>query len=81
MLDLQLTRVTEGFVNDPRSNYFQNGTLYVSKIFKWFHEDFNNNITSFIVKYAKGELKKNLSSHSGDIQIKYLNYDWSINRR
>jgi hypothetical protein len=54
-------------------------TLYVSKIFKWFAQDFNKEIVGFFSKYAKGDLKKELESNKNKIKVKYLDYDWSLN--
>jgi hypothetical protein len=78
-LDQQLDDSTMAFVNDPKSNYFSSNALYVSKIFKWFSEDFNNDIISFFLKYAKDDFKKELESKRKEIKIKYLQYDWSLN--
>jgi len=66
-------------LNDPSRDRLKTNKLYVSKIFDWFEEDFNGDIVGFILKYAKGGLKKRLESNKGDIVIKYLDYDWSLN--
>ena len=79
VLDHQLTEMTEAFINDPESNRLQGGVLYASKIFKWYSEDFDDDIVGFFMKYAEGELKKELRKHAGDIEIEYLDYDWSLN--
>jgi len=62
-----------------REHTYENKTLYVSKIFKWFAEDFNNDIIGFFLKYAEKELKKELEAKGDQIKIKYLHYDWSLN--
>jgi hypothetical protein len=80
-LDLQLDDSTRAFVNDPKSNYFISNALHVSKIFKWFSEDFNNDIIGFFLKYAKDDFKKELESKRKEIKIKYLHYDWSLNEK
>jgi hypothetical protein len=80
-LDQQLDDSARAFVNDPKSNYFSSNTLYVSKIFKWFSEDFNNDIIGFFLKYAKDDFKKELESKRKEIKIKYLHYDWSLNEK
>jgi len=63
----------------PLRNRLEGNTLYVSKIFDWFEEDFSGDIPGFFLKYAKGDLKKNLERQREDIKIKYLDYDWSLN--
>ncbi|UCF84854.1 MAG: DUF547 domain-containing protein [Desulfobacteraceae bacterium] len=78
-LDQQLDEMTRSFINDPHSNRLEDRTLYVSSIFKWFAEDFNNDVLSFFLKYAQGKLKKQLESNKGEIKVKYLDYDWALN--
>jgi hypothetical protein len=65
--------------NDPTRNHLEGNTLYVSSIFKWHSEDFNNDIVAFIKKYAKGELKERLQNQKNQIRVEYLDYDWSLN--
>jgi len=78
-LDRQLDNSAKNFINNPQRNYLKGNTLYVSKIFKWFAEDFNNDIIGFFLKYAEKELKKELEAKGDQIKIKYLHYDWSLN--
>jgi hypothetical protein len=78
-LDQQLDDSAQAFINDPKSNRLEGHELYVSKIFYWFGEDFNDDVMGFFLKYAKGDLKKQLESKRGEIQIEYLDYDWSLN--
>ncbi len=78
-LDEQLDRNTRTFLNDPERTYIKGNTLYVSAIFKWFKEDFDNDPLNFILKYAEGDFKKALDAQKGNIKIKYLSYDWSLN--
>ena len=78
-LDQQLDDSARAFINDPLSNRLEGHTLYVSKIFKWFAEDFNNDIVGFFQKYGKGDMKKALDANREGIKIKYLDYDWSLN--
>ncbi len=80
-LEEQLTHGTTAFLNDPKRNYYQDGTLYVSKIFKWFGEDFDDEIISFFLQYSQGKLKKELVEQNGKIVFEYLDYDWSLNDR
>ena len=78
-LDRQLDNSAQAFINNPQHNYLQDNTLYVSKIFKWFAEDFDNDIMGFFLKYANQEFKKELEAKKDRIKVKYLNYDWSLN--
>lgn len=78
-LDSQLDRSVSAFLSDRKNNYFEGDTLYVSMIFQWFSEDFNNGIIGFFMKYADEDLKKELKAKAGDIRVSYLHYDWSLN--
>jgi len=78
-LNQQLDHSTRAFVNDPKSNYLKGNKLYVSKIFKWFPEDFDDEIVGFFLLYAEADLKKELEARKDKIKIKYLHYDWSLN--
>ncbi|MGD8561103.1 MAG: DUF547 domain-containing protein [Desulfarculaceae bacterium] len=80
-LDRQLDKVTRAFINDPKSNYPKGNELYVSRIFRWFAEDFSDDVIGFFLKYAQGDLKAKLDQNRQDIEIKYLDYDWSLNRK
>ncbi len=79
ILDKQLDEMASAFINDPSQNRLEGRTLYVSKIFEWFTEDFKNNVVGFFLKYAKGGLKKQLEANEKKINVKYLDYDWSLN--
>ena len=79
ILDRQLDEMTSAFINDPRRNRLEGPTLYVSKIFDWFAADFKEGIIRFFLKYAKGDLKKQLEAKRGRTKIEYLDYDWALN--
>lgn len=79
ILDQQLDASTRAFLHNPQRNYLQANTLYVSKIFKWYAEDFDNDIVSFFLRFAQGELKEKLIVQKDEIEVKYLEYDWSLN--
>ena len=80
-LNRQLDNATRAFINDPKSNYLKGNQLYVSRIFKWFSEDFNDDVVGFFLKYAEGDFKKELEAQKGKVKIVYLDYDWSLNGR
>jgi Protein of unknown function, DUF547 len=79
VLNQQLTAMTEAFINDPERNRLEGNTLYVSRIFKWYSGDFNDDIVGFFLKYAKGELLETLRRNQQQIKVDYLDYDWSLN--
>jgi hypothetical protein len=78
-LNRQLDDATRAFINDPTSNYLKGNKLYVSRIFKWFSEDFNDDVLGFFLRYAEGNFKKRLESQKNNLKIVYLSYDWSLN--
>ena len=78
-LDQQLNHASTAFINNPQRNYLEDNTLYISKIFKWFSEDFHDDVVGFFLKYAQGDLKKQLEERKSKIKVKYLDYDWLLN--
>ena len=78
-LNRQLDDATRAFINDPKSNYLKGNKLNVSRIFKWFSEDFNDDVIGFFLKYAEGDFKKELEAQRDKLKIVYLSYDWSLN--
>ncbi len=79
ILDRQLDEMARAFINDPRSNRLEGQTLYVSSIFKWFREDFHDDVVGFFIKYAQGDLKNRLKDRRSELKVAYLDYDWSLN--
>jgi hypothetical protein len=78
-LDEQLDRAARGFINDSRFNYLSGETLWVSKIFDWFNEDFGDDIIGFVMRYADPPLSDTLKRSRDRVRVKYLDYDWSLN--
>lgn len=73
-LDSTLERQTALFLNDQtKGAQFKNNTIYLSKIFDWFEDDFKDarGVLHFIKKYK--DIQDN------QVRIKYLRYDWSLN--
>ena len=81
ILNDQLNDSTRSFLNDPRGYRFNGNDFYVSRIFKWFAEDFDNDVLGFYLKYAQEDLKQKLETNRDKIKIKYLDYDWGLNAR
>jgi hypothetical protein len=80
ILETQLDNQAEKFINDKKYTMIRGDTIFISKIFKWFKDDFSNNPLLFIKRYASKELKEQLNSKKNSLTIKYLDYDWSLNR-
>lgn len=79
VLNQQLDNSARAFINNPERNRLEGNILYVSSIFKWFAEDFNDDIIGFFRKYVPDDVKSKLERTRDSIKIKYLSYDWSLN--
>ena len=67
-LEKQLAEQKILFLNDETKGLIKKGkSVHISKIFKWFKEDF-----------SEGNLHEYLNL-SKSTKIKYLKYDWSVN--
>ncbi len=78
-IDSQLEKQSRFFVQTRKFNYLDGNTLYVSKIFKWYGEDFDEDIISFFLQYGSDDMRKILSTNKDIIKIKFLSYDWHLN--
>ena len=87
-LEQQLDSNTRLFLKDRNRNYLEGGTLYVSRIFDWYEEDFQQgwlgveSVAQFLAGYADAlELTRQdvESLLSNGIRIRYLRYDWGLN--
>lgn len=82
LLGGQLDTATIGYINDEMNNYLNGNTLYLSRIFSWFSEDFPEDLIGWLLMYAQGELKERLrraNEAEGGVRVKYLGYDWGLN--
>ena len=73
-LAFQLEEQTQDFLLDETKNRIGQDTLFLSKIFDWFGEDFTQ----------QGSLQHFVDQHfaeavSPDATVKFLPYDWSLN--
>lgn len=81
-LDAQLDEQGRIFLHDTTKNKVDaDGTkIYLSKIFKWFKEDFGGTDASlqhFLASYFSGEVRQKLAAAA--FRISYMRYDWSLN--
>lgn len=78
-LDEQLSRVAKAFINDSRFNRLEGDILWVSKIFDWFAQDFNDDVIGYFIQVADPPLAGQLVKNKARIRVAYLDYDWSLN--
>lgn len=74
-LDAQLDSAVTNFLADTQINYLKGKTLYVSKIFDWYEEDFPNGVINFVKNY-RADLPD-----SNKIKLDYSEYNWNLNKR
>jgi hypothetical protein len=62
----------------------QNRTLYLSRVFKWYAQDFGRSKPErlmFIAPYLyEQEERRYIEKNAEVLKIKYLPYDWRLNR-
>ena len=83
-VDAQLEQAAIAFINDGKNNYLDGTTLYVSKLFRWYSEDFPDDFVGWFTGYARGELENGLEALGKDDRkprVRYLKYDWGLNRQ
>jgi len=94
-IDSQLIDASRNFVNNESKGVVidkEKGRVKVSKIFKWFGEDFYNNYgskqlssksrkengaRSFVAEYINEDDKNYILN--GEYKLSYMSYDWSLN--
>jgi hypothetical protein len=81
ILDQQLDQDARRFINNPEKVYYQNSTLYCSKIFQWYQQDFiaaATSIPQFIQPYFVERSESPILTNT--TPIRYLPYNWRLNR-
>jgi hypothetical protein len=78
-LNDQLEDATRLFLNHPDNYRLEGSHFYVSRLFKWYGEDFNNDAIGFYLNYANEDLKARLQAAGRTLSVKYLKYDWGLN--
>lgn len=82
-LETQLEEQTRQFINDTSRNRFDRDekVAYVSKIFDWFDDDFEEHagsIQKYVARYVDDpRLAEELAAE--EYEVEFLDYDWSLN--
>lgn len=81
----QLAANAEAYLADTKQNRYDAGTktLYLSKIFEWYKDDFGGNdagLIEFAKKHGPSSMKTALASASG-VTVKFNEYDWTLNKK
>lgn len=73
-LDEQLSHQAKVFLKNPTKGLaVKSGALHLSKLFKWFEEDFRPDVREWLVKNGY------LNQSDKDLKIKYMSYNWALN--
>lgn len=73
-LEAQLEAAANNFMSNSSKNYAKGNTLYLSKIFDWYGDDFKN-VGGFL-EYTKKRLKVD-----GKVKHTFLDYSWKLNEQ
>ena len=81
-LEERLDNATAKFINNPEKVRLdrENRVLYLSRIFEWYAEDFedtHDSVINFIAEYFPETDAAFLKKEK--VQLQYLEYDWSLN--
>ncbi len=78
--DEQLNTAAREFVNNPANVKVDDGTVFLSRIFKWYRKDFPKDTYTYLRQYADAGLDQQLQSASNNgYRTRYYEYDWGIN--
>jgi len=92
-VDAELDEAARAFMRSPehvrteiKEGFFGTSyVLYLSRIFKWFGEDFTDDgkrtVPDFVVRYVDEKDAAFIREHSGELSVRYLDYDWSLNEK
>ena len=78
-LNDQLEDATRLFLNHPDNYRLEGSNFYVTRLFKWYGEDFKNDVIGFYLNYANEDLKARLRAAGKTLTVRYLKYDWGLN--
>lgn len=87
-LDMQLDSSARQFLADSDRNYLRDNSVYVSRIFDWYEEDFDrgwngiDSVQEFLLRYADAldPTQSQIEAlREASMRIRYLEYDWRLN--
>lgn len=87
-LEQQLNEQAQRFLSDRSRNYVNDDGLYLSSIFKWYGDDFKGDfrgmktLEDFFLTYGDNQQlsdEHKLALKKRNLDIKFLDYDWSLN--
>ncbi len=81
-LEEQMEKATKGFLLDTSRNRYdaKKKTLYLSKIFYWYGDDFKPSVKNFVSQRMGKTKKEKLAMRSKKTKIEFLDYNWELNK-
>ena len=87
-LEQELDMAARKALQDSAYVFIKGNELFVTKIFKWYGEDFVNdnykrttkNLTEFIKNYTTEDKAKEINSLGEKLSLQYLDYNWNLNK-
>lgn len=87
-LDNQLERATQSALTNPDYVRVDDDALLVTKIMEWYGGDFVNpdytgskkSLPGFIANYATDDVRDFINEKGGDVDVKFRDYDWNLNK-
>jgi hypothetical protein len=84
-LDEQLDDQGRAFLRNDELNFFdlENRTASISKIFRWFEEDFGSTeraLLVFLSRFLPEPEAEDIRMHADMWRISYRDYDWNLNK-
>jgi len=84
-LDVQLHESAKRFINDPTRNRFDpdRRIIYLSKIFKWYEDDFiaaGNSLQRYLARFVSDAQVQD-ALRNNEFRIRFVDYDWDLNGR
>ncbi len=80
-LDATLDELTRRNMTDPAHTRLEGDDLYVSKVFKWFGEDWGRkeDKVDFVLKHSSHAQAAQIEQLGSRLNLKYARWDWALN--
>jgi hypothetical protein len=87
-LDEQLEAATSNALRNPDYAAIDGDALLVTKILEWYGADFVNldyrgsekSLARFVSRYASEEVRRFLEQKNHEVEVRFRDYDWRLNR-
>lgn len=88
-LETQLEANTKDALTQEKYVQVKKNRLYLSQIFDWYKKDFvdpefkgsEKTVAAYVARYANEDVKTFIDKRRGKPSVRYLNYDWALNKQ